>query len=114
MNKTAEYFLDTARDIAEGRMPEESFYAYISRMPENEIEKLFQGADYLRQYFFDREIQLCAICNAKSGSCSEDCCFCAQSAHYPTQISIYPMQDEEVLREKGAQLSKTPVNRYSL
>ncbi len=32
---------------------------------------------------------LCAICNVSSGSCSEDCTFCTQSAHYHADIERY-------------------------
>lgn len=33
----------------------------------------------------------CAIINVKSGRCSEDCAFCAQSGHYNTGLADYPM-----------------------
>ncbi len=35
------------------------------------------------------KIFLCAISNISSGSCSEDCAFCTQSAHYKANIEIY-------------------------
>ena len=45
-----------------------------------------------------REVALCAIINAKSGKCSEDCRFCAQSAHYSTDAPVYPLKGcDEVL-----------------
>jgi len=31
----------------------------------------------------------CAIINAKSGLCTEDCAFCAQSSHHSAQIEVY-------------------------
>lgn len=38
-----------------------------------------------------RQFSLCSIINAKSGQCSEDCQFCAQSAHFSTQAPVYPL-----------------------
>ncbi|MHC5057293.1 MAG: biotin synthase BioB [Planctomycetota bacterium] len=37
------------------------------------------------------EIALCAIANARSGACTEDCAFCAQSAHHGTGVSEYAL-----------------------
>ncbi len=42
-----------------------------------------------------REVFLCAICNISSGSCSEDCAFCTQSAHYHADIELYKQKPLE-------------------
>ncbi len=36
-------------------------------------------------------VSLCSIVNAKSGGCSEDCAFCAQSRYHKSKIELYPM-----------------------
>ncbi|MDD5697327.1 MAG: biotin synthase BioB [Victivallaceae bacterium] len=41
------------------------------------------------------EISACSILNAKSGVCSQNCKFCAQSAHYQTGIDTYPLVARE-------------------
>jgi len=40
---------------------------------------------------FSAGFQACSIINAKSGLCSENCRFCAQSASHATQAETYPM-----------------------
>lgn len=42
-----------------------------------------------------RQFSLCSIINAKSGQCSEDCRFCAQSAHFTTAAPVYPLLEKE-------------------
>ena len=40
-------------------------------------------------------MQVCSILNAKSGVCSQNCKFCAQSAHHNTNIETYPLVTKE-------------------
>ncbi len=54
------------------------------------MEDLLYAAYRIRKYFQGDEIDFCSIINAKSGRCSEDCKFCAQSAHYHTQVPEHP------------------------
>lgn len=41
--------------------------------------------------------QACSILNARSGLCSENCRFCAQSAHHSTHAETYPMVQPEAM-----------------
>ncbi len=54
-----------------------------------DYETLTKAADELREYFCGNDFDVCTIINAKSGKCSENCKFCAQSAHYNTHIKEY-------------------------
>lgn len=53
---------------------------------------LMAAAAEIREHFKGKEVILCGISNAKSGRCSEDCMFCAQSAHYRTDAPSFPMK----------------------
>jgi len=54
--------------------------------------RVMAAASEIREHFKGKEIILCGITNAKSGRCSEDCKFCAQSSHYPTDAPSYPLK----------------------
>lgn len=63
-------------------------------------------ANKLRVKTQGEKIRICAIMNAKSGACSEDCAFCAQSAHSKTKAEVYPMKDGETIAKNHAEVSK--------
>jgi biotin synthase len=78
------------------------------------ILTLIFWADRIRRRFKGDTIDLCAIVNAKSGRCSEDCRFCAQSAHHRTRISRYPLLPEEELLAAAARAGASGAGRFSL
>ncbi len=49
--------------------------------------------------YMSNKIELCSLVNARNGKCSQDCKYCAQSAHYRTDIEDYPLiKNEEVIK----------------
>jgi biotin synthase len=48
-----------------------------------DLTELRRGADEIRKHFCGNEMDLCTIINGRSGHCSENCKYCAQSAHQP-------------------------------
>lgn len=71
------------------------------------LDELLAEASTLRQNAFGDEIEFCSIVNVKSGLCSMDCRFCAQSRHYETSGPVYPLLDVETLRRE----TETPWNQ---
>ncbi len=109
-----EHVLKLARTvIATGALPRENLLE-IARLPEEETSILFAGADLIRRHFFDQTVHLCTICNAKSGRCSEDCRYCAQSAHYEGDAPVYPLRPREELVADGERAAVSPISRYAL
>ena len=56
-----------------------------------DFEELLYWANLLRERFCGNVVHLCSIINAKSGACSEDCKFCAQSARYHTSAPVHAL-----------------------
>ena len=56
------------------------------------FQLLDQARAVYRENWTDNEVQLCTLLSIKTGGCSEDCSYCAQSSHYHTGL-----QREELL-----------------
>ncbi|HCC00597.1 MAG TPA: biotin synthase BioB [Ruminococcaceae bacterium] len=67
----------------------------LSHAKKADLFLLCAFANKIRETFTGDTVDLCSVINAKSGNCTEDCAFCAQSAHHKTNISCHPLLDEE-------------------
>ncbi len=68
------------------------------------LPEVMAAARAVRDRFRGDTVSLCAIINAKSGRCAEDCRFCAQSSRYETGAASYPLIPEDRILE-GAERS---------
>lgn len=106
--------LRIAADVVSGKQPDLDTLKDLARFPEADVFQLLSGADFIREHFFGKTVHLCTICNAKSGRCREDCRFCAQSAHYPTDAPAYELLEHQQLVAGGKAAAQTPIHRYSI
>lgn len=79
-----------------------------------QIPALMAFANSLRIKNFGKEVILCSIVNAKSGSCSEDCAFCAQSAHHSTDVETYDMLEKNNLVDSFKKASDNPIKNFGV
>ena len=79
-----------------------------------DLEQLCSGADMIRKHFKGDHVDLCSIINGRSGKCSENCKFCAQSAHHCTGIEEYPFLDEEKILAECLHNEERGVHRFSI
>ncbi len=79
-----------------------------------DVEEISEGADRIRKALCGNRAQLCSIINGRSGRCSEDCRFCAQSAHYHTTCETYEFPEPDVFVEGCGQMEEMGVDRYSI
>ncbi|RZW25917.1 MAG: biotin synthase BioB [Desulfobulbaceae bacterium] len=80
----------------------------------NEPAALYKAADQLRKEMQGDHFDLCSIINARSGKCSENCKFCAQSSRYQTEIETYDFISYEEVRRQGLENESLGVARYSM
>jgi len=77
-------------------------------------EDLWRAADALRRHFLGDHFDLCSIINAKSGNCTENCRWCAQSARHHTNIDAYTAIPEAEALAQAKDNDDHGVHRISL
>lgn len=81
---------------------------------EEPLQELCRKADEIRRHFCGNDFDLCTIINGKSGRCSEDCKYCAQSAYYHTPAEEYPLLDTAEIVRQAKYNADRGVLRYSV
>ncbi len=77
-------------------------------------ESLYKAAEEATARYCGKRFDLCSIINAKSGRCSEDCKWCAQSAHYKTRVEEYPLISSAECVKWAQHNEQQGVGRYAL
>ena len=86
----------------------------LINVPDQDTMLLLAMADRIRQRFNGDEVDVCAIVNARSGRCPENCKFCAQSAHYHTGVTEYPLLSVDELVEAAKKAKAGGAVRFSI
>ncbi len=85
---------------------------FLASFPD--LDQLCDAADQIRQARAGNSVDSCSIVNARSGKCSEDCKWCAQSARHHTGCEIYDFLDEEEILQAARRNQKAGIKRFSL
>lgn len=72
-----------------------------------DLGDLMAAANRVRHHFKGDRVHLCAIINAKSGRCPEDCGFCVQSIHSKSQLKTHPILSADELFEAARAVQAT-------
>lgn len=90
------------------------FQETLALVQHTDPTELFQAANELRLKLHNNRLDLCSIVNAKSGKCSEDCKFCAQSSHYDVEVTSYEIVDQAQAVFLAKENEQHGVRRFSL
>jgi len=103
---------ELAKEIINGRRLKrgEDFSIFLTAA----TEELLEGANVIREALCGNRVDLCTIINGRSGRCSENCKFCAQSSHHNTGINEYDFLDSNIILEDCKRNVVNGVHRYSI
>lgn len=96
-----------------GELTYEQAMALATAGPDQTMD-LIALAGKIRQHCMTTRFFKCAIINAKSGMCPEDCAFCAQSAHHRTDVDTYELLSADRLEQTGLEMAAAGATNYSI
>lgn len=105
------YITNASEKVLSGKQLEKGEALELYSQP---LEPLCSAADELRRHFCANQFDICTIINGKSGNCSENCKFCAQSAHNHTCAAQYPLLPADEIVAHAAKNHEQGVLRYSI
>jgi biotin synthase len=103
-----------ARVLGGGQISRDEALFLIQLETTADILDLLSWSNRIREQFKGNKIHLCSIVNAKAGACSENCSFCAQSAHYQTGSPKYGFVDPEPVQAAADEAQTNQVTAVGL
>jgi len=71
------------------------------------LEEALKTGEKFRRAYKGNEVSSCAIVNAKSGACAENCKFCAQSVYNKASSPKYPLVSAKKLSQAASKAIKS-------
>ena len=84
------------------------------RLYSQPLAELCTAADEIRKLFCEDNFDICTIFSAKSGNCSENCKFCAQSSHSITSVNTYSLLSDDEIVNQAKKNYEDGAPRYSI
>ncbi|MCL5260641.1 MAG: biotin synthase BioB [Gammaproteobacteria bacterium] len=78
------------------------------------VNLLQQAINTLHENFPHNKIQVSGLFNIKSGNCSEDCAYCAQSRHFKTAVKPHKLQSLETVVQAATQAKARGIKRFCM
>jgi len=78
------------------------------------LGELVGSANEVRKTYIGSRLELCSILNAKSGLCSQDCKFCAQSVRHRTDVPVYGLKEKEEIVEAAQNAKAIGAERFGI
>lgn len=100
------------RLIEGGEITAEEASRLIGISGQEDLDALRAAAHEITIHFHGRVPGICALVNAKSYLCAEDCGFCAQSVRYRTGASRYPLLSADKVLKTARRAETLGVKRF--
>jgi len=78
------------------------------------LELVAQADKVRRENIPSGKMELCSIINAKSGKCSEDCKYCAQSSFHKTNVDVYQLKSREDILDAAKKSKDAGASKFSM
>jgi len=90
-------------------------YSELRALHDLPFFELIQKARAVHEAHWDNpEVQLCTLLSIKTGGCSEDCSYCAQSARYNSGVEVERLLSKEAIMERAEAARATGSTRFCM
>jgi len=86
----------------------------LTQVTTEDVPLLAAFANKIRQQFAGNGVDMCGLVSARSGMCSEDCKFCAQSVYHSTTAPVYELRNAEEIIIAAQKAQQDGAKRISL
>lgn len=84
------------------------------KLLEADLDELTSAANEIREKLHGKDFDFCSIINGRSGRCSENCKYCAQSSYYHTGAPEYKLLGTEEILADAKKREAAGIPRYSI
>jgi biotin synthase len=77
-------------------------------------ELILRAAEVHRGHHDYSDIQRCALLSIKTGGCSEDCGYCAQSARFQTGVPAMPLMTVDEVKQRAQRAKELGATRFCM
>ena len=81
---------------------------------DQQVPALLDHAWQVRYHFHGKRVNIQVLSNAKSGLCSEDCHYCAQSRVSQAEITCYPLKQHDTLVREAKAAHSQAADRFCM
>ena len=111
MKQNISFILDT---VLNGTSIDYDAVCSLAQAKGADLWDLFAAAGRVREKFRGETVDICSIVNAKSGACSENCSYCAQSVHHSTGAPVYPLISVDRMTEAAISSKRNGAKRFCI
>lgn len=86
----------------------------VLNTPDEKLDELIELAKGLRFKYKGNRVSIHILTNARSGNCSQDCAYCAQSCRSKADIDKYKWVDEEKLYQNNDFVNEHHLSRHCI
>ncbi len=81
---------------------------------EDSLENLISISEEITSKNFGNKVEFCSLISARTGKCSQNCKYCAQSSHYRTEIETHPLVSLEDVKKTAQEARNSGASRFAI
>lgn len=111
---TVQMIVDLGKKVLDQQMLTMEEAQQLATVEDADLPILLAMADKIRKQYVGDAVDLCAIVNGRSGRCTENCKYCAQSKYHDTDVAVYPLLNSDTILAKARQAEEGGANHFAI